>query len=308
MASKDGFVVITGEVGAGKTTLMRQLLSELEGEVIVVHIEQTQLSTTELLQLVTQELLGEAPEVGKIELLRRLRECLLQAWSQDLRVVIAVDEAQSLSQEVMEEIRLLSGIESNKEKLLGVVLMGQPGLVDLLDATNMEQLRQRIRLRFHLSGLSVEETRAYIEHRLSVAGAPDPGALLTDDAMAPIMEFTGGIPRLINTLCDMALLTAYVDGDAEVGSDTVRSAAQELEWPTYAERLSRSERPGHVIESVESDAAGVQLAGLGDRIERLEGALQAIETQLGRIAGAMESREVTEKPARRQASTKASRR
>jgi type II secretory pathway predicted ATPase ExeA len=308
MASKDGFVVITGEVGAGKTTLMRQLLSELEGEVIVVHIEQTQLSTTEFLQLVTQELLGEAPEVGKIELLRRLRECLLQAWSRELRVVIAVDEAQSLSHEVMEEIRLLSGIESNKEKLLGVVLMGQPGLVELLDATDMEQLRQRIRLRFHLSGLSAEETRAYIEHRLSVAGAPDPGALFTDDAMAPIMEYTGGIPRLINTLCDMTLLTAYVDGESDVSGAMVHSAAGELEWPTYAERVAHSEAPAQSLAPMESESGSAELAGLGDRIERLEGALQAIETQLGRIANAMESRDAPEKPSRRQAPTKASRR
>jgi hypothetical protein len=172
----------------------------------------------------------------------------------------------------------------------------------------MEQLRQRIRLRFHLGGLSAEETRAYIEHRLSVAGAADAGALFTEDAMAPIMEFTGGIPRLINTLCDMALLTAYVDGEDEVSGATVHSAAGELEWPTYAERQAHADTPVHSMAPAEGEPARIELAGLGDRVERLEGALRAIESHLGRIADAMESRETTEKPARRQAPTKASRR
>src|SRR6188768_3459757 len=204
----DGFVVITGEIGSGKTTLIETFLKELEKDVVVAQINQTQVSAIEFLQTVLVQFGFQPFRMKKAELLSTLNEFLVEQYANGRRVLLIVDEAQNLSNKVLEEIRLLSGVETTKEKVLRIILAGQPELNEKLDAPELLQLAQRIRLRFHLSTLSSAEMRAYIEHRLEVAGAGD-RQIFAEDTFSEIYRYTGGVPRLVNTLCDTAMMSAF---------------------------------------------------------------------------------------------------
>ena len=231
----DGFVVITGEIGCGKTTLIETFLRELQNDVIVAQINQTQVSSIEFLQSVLVQLGFKPFQMKKAELLANLREFLAEQYEHDRKVMLVVDEAQNLSQKVLEEIRLLSGVEATKEKTLRIILAGQPELNDKLDAPELEQLAQRIRLRFHLTALTMSDTRAYILHRLEVAGSLG-REIFTSDTYDTIYRYTGGVPRLINTLCDTAMLSASNDGRDMVTLADVRAAINELEWMEHSSR------------------------------------------------------------------------
>src|SRR5271169_6548780 len=166
----DGFVVITGEIGAGKTTLIETFLRELQPDVVVAQINQTQLSPTAFLQTILVQF-GFTPfDMKKPEVLSTLNQFLAEQYASGRKVVLIVDEAQNLSYKVLEEIRMLSGVETTKEKVLRIILAGQPELYDKLNSRELVQLAQRVRLSFHLSALSTAEATAYIDHRLEVAG------------------------------------------------------------------------------------------------------------------------------------------
>ncbi|MBS1200187.1 MAG: hypothetical protein H6R27_865, partial [Proteobacteria bacterium] len=154
------------------------------------------------------------------------------------KVLLIVDEAQNLSHRVLEEIRLLSGVETTKEKVLRIILAGQPEMNEKLDSPELLQLVQRVRLRFHLTALSPEDLRAYVLHRLEVAGSQG-RQLFAEETFPLLYQYTGGIPRLINTLCDTALMAAYATEKHEVGTDEVRAAIAELGWTDYASRTAR---------------------------------------------------------------------
>src|SRR4026208_208745 len=187
----DGFVVITGEIGSGKTTLIETFLKELEKDVVVAQINQTQVSAIEFLQTVLVQFGFQPFRMKKAELLATLNEFLVEQYANGRRVLLIVDEAQNLSNKVLEEIRLLSGVETTKEKVLRIILAGQPELNEKLAAQDLVQLAQRIRLKFHLTTLSESETQAYIQHRLEVAGAGD-RAIFAEDTFGEIYRFTGG--------------------------------------------------------------------------------------------------------------------
>jgi|GEM_PF-613760 len=243
--NRDSFVVITGEIGSGKTTLIKTLLAELDESVVVAKVYQTQLNETGFLQALLAEFgIDQFPE-NKVALLNALNMFLIDQYQQGHRVVLIIDEAQNLSKRVLEEVRLLSGMETEQEKLLNVVLAGQPELNEVLDGPDMEQLRQRVRLRFHLNALTEEETEEYIRHRLRVAADGDDG-LFTADAFPLIYRYTGGVPRLINTLCDTALLCAYVDGVNPVNGKAIAAAVDELQWkPHHQRRNGHARYNGH---------------------------------------------------------------
>ena len=228
----DGFVVITGEIGSGKTTLLQSFLSELDDDVVYAVVSQTQLTPTQFLQAVLTEFGFKPFNKRKVELLDMLNMFLIEQYSNGKKVVLIVDEAQNLSHKVLEEIRLISGIETHKEKVLRIILAGQPELRDTLETAGLKQLIQRVRLRFHLGPLDRREMREYIERRLEIAGCEE-GGLFEDDTFDTIHRYTGGVPRLINTLCDSALLCAFADEKAGVGLDDVLAAVAELDWQEH---------------------------------------------------------------------------
>ncbi len=258
--SRDSFIVITGEIGTGKTTLLQKMLEESGQKLTVAKIHQTQLDEIEFIQaLLDQFGINPFHTTNKVELLSMLNKYLQQKYEEGDTVVLVIDEAQNLSTRVLEEIRLLSGFDSNREKLLNVFLVGQPQLKERLATPEMEQLFQRIRLRFHLGGLGFDEVRSYIRHRLGIASIRRfeprdyrkplfgyaavnnqvelPLAMFPDSLMPIILKYTGGIPRLINTLCDTALLVLFARGGAtKVDESIIVSALEDLQWVPYAER------------------------------------------------------------------------
>ncbi|MDJ0941625.1 MAG: AAA family ATPase [Woeseiaceae bacterium] len=228
----DGFVVITGEIGSGKTTLLQSFLSELDDNIVYAVVSQTQLTATQFLQAVLTEFGFKPFDARKVELLDMLNMFLIEQYSNGKKVVLIVDEAQNLSKKVLEEIRMLSGIETHKEKVLRIILAGQPELKETLESPSLKQLVQRIRLRFHLGPLDLAELANYVNHRLSVAGR-DTNDLFSEDCYEVMHRYTGGIPRLVNTLCDTALLCAFADGKAAVGVDDIMAAISELDWQEH---------------------------------------------------------------------------
>ena len=234
----DGFVVITGEIGSGKTTLIESFLKEVPADVVVAQINQTQMSAIDFLQTVLVQF-GFSPfKMRKGELISTLNNFLIEQYAAGRKVLLIVDEAQNLSMRVLEEIRMLSGVETTKEKVLRIILAGQPELNAKLDAPELEQLTQRVRLRFHLQTLTESETQGYIQHRLDVAGAGD-RELFASDTYPDIYRYTGGVPRLINTLCDTAMMAAYTADRSLVNRADIITAVQELQWVEYAARPHR---------------------------------------------------------------------
>jgi general secretion pathway protein A len=240
----DGFVVITGEIGSGKTTLIETFLKELEKDVVVAQINQTQVSAIEFLQSVLVQFGFQPFRMKKAELLSTLNEFLVEQYANGRRVLLIVDEAQNLSNKVLEEIRLLSGVETTKEKVLRIILAGQPELNDKLNGPMLIQLAQRIRLRFHLTALSKTDTQLYIQHRLEVAGSQ--GRQIFDPETYPlIFRYTGGIPRLINTLCDTSMMAAFAQDRDSVKVEDMKAAIEELQWVEYAERSVKLQALAH---------------------------------------------------------------
>lgn len=264
----DGFVVITGEIGSGKTTLLQSFLGELSDDVVFAMVSQTQLTPSQFLQAVLTEFGFKPFKQRKVELLDTLNMFLIDQYANGRKVVLIVDEAQNLSKKVLEEIRLISGIETHKEKVLRIILAGQPELKDTLDSPELKQLVQRVRLRFHVGPLDKREMREYIEHRLAVAGRKDKD-LIKDDAFEVIYRYTGGVPRLINTLCDTALLCAFSEQKTVIGSPDIKAAVQELNWKehelsagSYPEKISSApeiQHPEHVT-GIEVRSEGETLA------------------------------------------------
>ncbi len=228
----DGFVVITGEIGSGKTTLLQSFLAELDDDVLYAVVSQTQLTPTQFLQAVLTEFGFKPFNKRKVELLDMLNMFLIEQYSNGKKVVLIVDEAQNLSKKVLEEIRMISGIETHKEKVLRIILAGQPELKDTLESERLKQLVQRVRLRFHIGPLDRRELREYVERRLSVAGRKKTD-LFANDSFDVVYRFSGGIPRLINTLCDTALLCAFADEKDTVEAIDVIAAAEELNWKEH---------------------------------------------------------------------------
>lgn len=223
----DGFVVLTGEIGAGKTTLCRSLLEQLPDNVVVAYILNPKLSALELLETICDELHIERPQQGSIKLLvDRLNSFLLEANTQGRKTVLIIDEAQNLSIDVLEQLRLLTNLETNRYKLLQIVLLGQPELLQVLSRPEMRQLSQRITARCHLGALEKKDLGTYVRHRLKIAGCDRP--LFEEHLFKRLWQLTGGIPRLINLVCDRALLGAYVLERQKVDDKILSQAAAEV--------------------------------------------------------------------------------
>jgi general secretion pathway protein A len=243
-----GFVQLTGEIGTGKTTLCRSLLEQLPPEVDVALILNPKLTAVELLATVCDELRIPYPAgtTSVKVLVDALYAHLLASHGRGRRTVLVIDEAQNLDVDVLEQVRLLTNLETTREKLLQIILIGQPELARLLEGPKLRQLAQRITARYHLEPLSAEETRAYVGHRIDVAGRTDVmrrhESIFNDPAIAEVHRLSRGIPRLINVLCDRALLGAYAEDRSQVDAATVRRGAAEV--------LGRGSRRPHARVSV----------------------------------------------------------
>ena len=224
-----GFIQLTGEVGTGKTTVVRTLLSRVPHHADVAVILNPRVTPVEFLLTICEELglgIADSDRDSVKQMVDALNRRLLSAHAEGRRIIVIVDEAQNLSAEVLEQVRLLTNLETPSQKLLQIILIGQPELRELLDRTELRQLAQRITGRYHLQPLSQEETRGYIRHRLRVAGAAE--EIFTPAALAEVHRLSAGIPRVINVTCDRALLGAYTRETRKVNAALVRLAAGEV--------------------------------------------------------------------------------
>ena len=231
ISQRKGIIVISGEIGTGKTTLCRTLLTRLDRSVHTALILNPNFSSVQLLKLIIQDLGIETAAKNKFDLINTLNQFLMVQAGHGNNVALIVDEAQNLTVNQLEQIRLLSNLETEKEKLLQIILVGQPELLDKLCLPGLRQLNQRVAVRYHIQPLSKDETREYISHRLRVAQkdpSRGPEASFTEEAIDFIFEISQGTPRTINLICDRALLAAFVAGVRQISKQIIVQSSREV--------------------------------------------------------------------------------
>ncbi|MDX2498928.1 MAG: AAA family ATPase, partial [Deltaproteobacteria bacterium] len=227
LAQGDGFVEITGEVGTGKTTLCRAFLENLDNNTIAAYIFNPRLGPKQLIKTINDELGIKYDTDNTKDLIDKLNAFLMRQKAASKKVILLIDEAQNLSRNILEQLRLLSNLETSKEKLLQIILVGQPELSDILDSHELRQLGQRITLRYHLTPLTYKETVEYIKYRINIA-ARKAGIKFDRSAYRQIYRYSGGIPRVINISCDRSLLTAFGLSQRKISGSIARTSIKEL--------------------------------------------------------------------------------
>lgn len=227
-----GFILLTGEVGSGKTTIIRDLLKKGYERVVTAKVFNTRVDSEQLLAMINDDFGLKVAGKDKVTLLRELNDFLLEQYALGNQPMLIIDEAQNLEAELLEEIRMLSNLESSQGKLLQIVLVGQPELRDTLAAPGLLQLRQRISINCHLKALTLEETAEYILHRLTVAG--NRGALIfTPETLQLIYQFSRGIPRLVNIICDFLMLSAFAEESRVATPELAREVLGDLDFERH---------------------------------------------------------------------------
>ncbi|MDA8172786.1 MAG: XrtA-associated ATPase [Nitrospiraceae bacterium] len=268
-----GFILVTGEVGIGKTTIIRKVIKELDDDVRLAKVSNTRVSSDQLWALINDDFGLDSAGKDKTRMLRDLTDFLIGEYSGGRRCMLFIDEAQNLSPELLEEVRLISNLETDKSKLLQIVLVGQPELRKTIARPELMQLRQRINISCHLNALSREETEDYIFHRLESAGNRD-AATFEAGAIDAVYAFSRGIPRLINIVCDFLFLSAFAEGTKTLSTALVREVIGEMEHECKYWNNEPDEKAG-------LPEGGVQELML--RLKKLE--ITASEKRLDRIAG-----------------------
>jgi len=278
-----GFVVVSGEVGAGKTTLINYLLRKIPQAIQVGVINNTLVQPQELLRMICQEFDLDITNGEKTVLLNRFYNYLLEKYSKHERVILIIDEAQNLPEKSLEEIRMLSNLESEKEHLIQMILVGQPQLRDKLRKKSMEQLFQRVTVACHLNALDLDQVYKYIHHRLTVAGAQNLD-IFDPEALNAIFKHSLGIPRLINILCDSALVYGYADDVRIIGRELIDTVAQARSLGVIEDSQESLSKERMVIESALSDS-------MEGRFKVLEEKLASQEDRILNMSKELESRQ-----------------
>lgn len=224
LAEQAGFFVLTGEVGTGKTTLVRHLLNQVDDEVVIGLVSNTHQAFGELMRWILVAFDLEHTDRDQVGQHQVLLDALLEHYAAGRRCVLVVDEAQNLGRDALEQLRMLSNINSEADHLLQLILVGQPELRETLKRPDLRQFVQRVALDYHLEPLAQPDTVAYIRHRLEIAGAERP--IFTEEACRAVHYFSRGIPRVVNSLCDLALVYTFAEGNQDVGIQTVIEIAQ----------------------------------------------------------------------------------
>lgn len=280
--SRSGFVMVTGDVGAGKTTLLRTLVRNLDDRIVLSQVTNTRVSYKELLELILEDFGLEPGGLSKTALLTTLNEFLIEKYRAGLNCVVVVDEAQNLGFQTLEGLRMLSNLETEKDKLLHIILAGQPGLRTLIDSSRLEQLRQRITVRYHLGPLSPGEVGEYIQHRLKkVITDPEKAPVIPDEVIPAIHAATGGIPRLVNVFCDTALLHAYVAEQRVLDKKLVSAVAEQVTHDQKGEPETEPESMGSAAERTEGER---RLGELEQRLDAMAAAVRASASAPGPLA------------------------
>ncbi len=284
LAQSEGFIVITGEVGAGKTTLVEWLRSQMDPAAFTIaRVNTTQVSEDELFRLAMAGF-GLTEDGGKAALLQRFQDVLREHQATGRRCLLVVDEAQNLSFAALEELRMLSNLTVEGRTSLQTVLLGQPQFRRLLASPNLDQLRQRVLTSYHLGPLSQAETRAYIEHRLHAVGwAGDPH--WDEAAFEAVFTHTGGIPRRINRLCSRVLLYGVLEETHDITGDVVDATATELAHDLEGSGADPGALPGFANGAAARPGAALSYADLLNRVEALEQQVAAREQVFRRLAG-----------------------
>ncbi|NQT90812.1 MAG: AAA family ATPase [Candidatus Omnitrophica bacterium] len=225
---RKGFIEITGEIGTGKTTLCRALLNELSPDTKTAFILNPRLPEVQFLQAILDDYGINVTSGVKLDMIKGLNEFLIEQLASGNNVVLIIDEAQNLRNEMLEEVRLLSNLETEKEKLFQIVLVGQPELKKKLASPDLSQLKQRIGIRYHILPLKEADINGYIQHRLKIAGSKG-NVAFTEDAIVEIFNYSTGVPRLINIVCDRAMLLGYVKELKTFDRNTIKMAIAEIE-------------------------------------------------------------------------------
>jgi general secretion pathway protein A len=283
-----GFVVVSGEVGAGKTTLINYLLRKIPQAIQVGVINNTLVQPQELLRMICQEFDLEIANTDKTELLNRFYNYLLEKYSKHERVILIIDEAQNLPEKSLEEIRMLSNLEAEKDHLIQMILVGQPQLKEKLRRKSLEQFVQRVTVYCHLDALDKGQVVHYIRHRLTVAGAQNLDIFDTE-ALDVIFKHSLGIPRLINILCDSALVYGYADDVRVIGRELIETVAQARNLGERADSQDSLPEEEKIFEATVSDSSTRLMQELEGRFKLLEEKLTSQEDKILKFNKELES-------------------
>ncbi len=235
LREKANFLFLTGEVGSGKTTLIRDLVKKLDGTVTLSMVFNTKVNSEQLLSMINEDFGLDSPGRDKVLLLKELNNFLIEEYQKGHQAVLIIDEAQNLSPDLLEEVRLLSNLEMDDSKLLQIILVGQPELEKVISLPELRQLRQRISIMCRLSSLTRTETEEYILHRLEVAGNRN-AATFSKEAIDSLYAASKGVPRVVNIICNFLMLTAFTEETREVNADMVQDIVKDLKLDAQQQR------------------------------------------------------------------------
>jgi len=280
-----GFVVVTGEIGSGKTTLINFLINKIQQNVQIGLINQTYVTPTQFIKMVCQDFELDIDGLDKAEMVDQLHDFLLQQFANNKRVILIIDEAQNLSPKTVEELRMLSNLEAEKHHLIQMILVGQPELKFKLQRKDLIQFAQRVTVNCHINALGKDEVRNYIQYRLEIGGSEDL-EIFTQDAINKVYEYSRGIPRLINVLCDASLVYGYADKQKHISIDIVKSVVKERKaGGVFADvrESDGSELAVPNVENVPNRAIEQQVQQLSRYIRLMENRVDSIDQRISNI-------------------------